>query len=101
MSLLPHQERNPARGVGIVKTPDTRSALREWILARNPHMQREELADDTPILKQRIVTSLQLMELILFLEQLQKRVITPDRCRPGAFDTIDTICQTFFGGDAS
>jgi hypothetical protein len=84
-----------------VKTSNARSALREWILTRNLHMRPEDLADDTSILKARIITSLHLMDLILFLEHIGASAMTPDRLHPGAFDTIDTICRTFLESDAA
>lgn len=84
-----------------MNTLDAKSALREWILARNRRVRPEELKDDTPILRQRVITSLQLMDLILFLEELGAKSITIDRMRPGAFDSIDTICRAFFVSEAA
>lgn len=79
----------------------TKSVLRRWILARNTGIQPQELADDTLILKGRILTSLQLMDLILFLEELRERAIKTDCLRPGAFDTVDAIYETFLQEIAS
>ena len=49
---------------------NSRVQLRHWVLAKNGKIRPEELDDHTPILEQRIITSLQVMDLILFLEQL-------------------------------
>ncbi len=79
---------------------EKKSALRRWILDRDTAIRSQDLADDTPILKERILTSLQIMDLILFLEELGERAIKPDSLHPGAFDTVDTIYETFLQGVA-
>lgn len=72
-----------------------RHALRAWIVERNGDIRPEEIADDTPILERRIVSSLQLMDLILYVEQLSGRPIDPAWLRPGAFESVNAICDTF------
>ena len=72
----------------------SRSRLREWILASG-RVVRSELRDDTPLLETRLVTSLQLVELILYLEDLRGRPLDAERLAPGSFRDIDTICRNF------
>ena len=72
-----------------------REALREWIVATSGRIGREALRDDTPILEQRILTSLHVLELVLFLEQATGRPIDVRRLQPGVFRDVDTICRTF------
>ena len=50
-----------------------RAALRAWILERRPGLDPAALRDDTPLLKSRVLTSLDLLELITFLERLRAR----------------------------
>lgn len=72
----------------------SRGRVRAWILAGGrvaPH----ELRDDTPLIETRIVTSLQLVELILYLEELRGRPLDPERLAPGSFRDVDTICRNF------
>ena len=79
---------------------EKKTALRHWILERNTTIRAQELADDTPILKERILTSLQIMDLVLFLEELGKRTIKSESLRPGAFDTVDAIYENFLRNGA-
>ena len=80
---------------------EARTALRAWIVKTSGRIREEELADDTPILEQRILTSLHVMDLLLFLEKLTGRTIDPERLKPGAFRDVDTICRNFVSGEGS
>jgi acyl carrier protein len=75
--------------------PALREALREWIVKTSGRIVPETLRDDTPILEQRILTSLHVLELVLFLEQVTGRPIDVHRLQPGAFRDVETICRTF------
>ena len=71
-----------------------RQALRDWVTERNPAAQ--ELRDDTSLITNRLVTSLQVTDLLLFIESLRGRQIEIECLTPGAFHDINTICSTFF-----
>ncbi|HEX9782361.1 MAG TPA: hypothetical protein VGA56_06455 [Opitutaceae bacterium] len=75
---------------------DIRGALREWVLKTSTKITAGELKDDMPIIEERIITSLQIMDLILFLEQLTGRSIDVAQLRPGVFRSIDAIYKNFF-----
>jgi acyl carrier protein len=68
-----------------------RAALREWIGQR-----AGPVADDTPLIADRLIDSLQIVELVLFLEELTGRSVRPEQLEPGAFSDIETICRRFF-----
>ena len=72
-----------------------RQALRAWILGNTAKVEAFELTDQTPLLDTQIVNSLQLMELILFLEDTLGRSIDVTGLRPGVFHSIDSIAETF------
>jgi hypothetical protein len=74
---------------------ELREALREWIVRTSGRIGHEALRDDTPILEQRILTSLHVLELVLFLEQVTGRPIDVGRLQPGVFRDVDTICRSF------
>jgi hypothetical protein len=74
-----------------------RERLRQWILEKSGKLAAAQLRDDTPILEQRILTSLQLPELILFLEELSGRPLDVSQLKPGVFRDVDTICRNFLG----
>jgi acyl carrier protein len=79
---------------------NSRVQLRHWVLAKNGKIRPEELDDHTPILEQRIITSLQVMDLILFLEQLTGKPIEVEMLQPGAFRSIETLYQHFCAAEA-
>jgi acyl carrier protein len=72
-----------------------RAQLRDWVVRTSIRIARDELKDDTPLLEHRIITSLQVMDLILFIESLSGRPVDVEQLRPGLFRDVDTICRHF------
>jgi len=72
----------------------SRQRIREWIMLEGRVASRD-LQDDTPLLQDRLITSFQLVELILYLESLRGRPIDEARLVPGCFRDIDTIARNF------
>ena len=85
-----------------MSTPDQeqkfKQLLREWIGQRTQRLILGGLRDDTPILEQRVITSLQVMELILFVEKTSGRSVNVSQLKPCSFRSIDNIYTTFFTG---
>lgn len=75
-----------------------RSSLKSWICQSNGKIRPEELTDQTPIIEQRILSSLQVMEFILFVDSLRGAPVDLQRLGPGVLKDIDTIYHTFFEG---
>ncbi|HEY8024226.1 MAG TPA: hypothetical protein VIF60_06655 [Burkholderiaceae bacterium] len=79
------------------ETTDSKQLLRDWIAKHaREGVNAGILADDTPILEQRIISSLQVMELILFIEKTAGRPVNVTQLKAGSFRSIDTIHDTFF-----
>ena len=78
------------------KEEEVRQSLRDWIVKKNGKIKPDELNDQTPVIEQRIISSLQVMDLILFLEQLSGKPIEVDDLKPGVFRDIDSIYRNFF-----
>ena len=76
-----------------------RAQLHEWVLAKNGRMAAAELTDDTLILARRVVNSLQVMDLILFIERLRGVPVDVRQIKPGCFRSIGAIVESFFGED--
>jgi acyl carrier protein len=74
---------------------EIKTALRDWIV-RKGKIQPEELNHQTPFLEQRIISSVQLMELILFMEDLSGKPIDVKALKKGMLRDIDTIFENFF-----
>ena len=75
---------------------EERNALRTWIRERNPDVPPGEPTDDTRIIERRYLTSLQVADLLLYIEELRQSPVDPSRLRPGVFATIDAIHAAFF-----
>lgn len=69
--------------------------IRDWIIGRNAKVGPGDFADDTPLIEQRIITSLQVMDLVLFLEELTGRLVDVEQLKPGVFRSVNAIYQNF------
>ena len=78
---------------------DIRQTLREWVSQQNSTMVPTDLSDTTPLIEQRLISSLHILELILLLEQLRQRPIDVAQLKPGVFRDVNTIYQHFFVED--
>jgi acyl carrier protein len=76
--------------------PTTASLLHQWVIEQNGRVSPEEITYDTPLLEQRIITSLHIMELILFIERLRGASIDVRLIGPGSFRSINAIVTHFF-----
>lgn len=74
---------------------DPREALRRWVLERNPGLDPEAVSFRTPLIEQRYLTSLQVADLLGFLERLRGEPVDVAALRPGVFRDIETICAAF------
>jgi hypothetical protein len=76
------------------------TCLRQWLVAKNGALAAHDLDDDTPIVEQRLLSSLQVASLLLYIEQLRGAPIDIESLQPGAFRSLATIYQHFFNGAA-
>lgn len=79
---------------------EIKAALKEWIAKKSGKVAAADLADDTPIIERRIISSLQVMDLILHLERLRGKPVEIDSLKPGAFRTVGDIYANFFPAEA-
>ena len=72
-----------------------RDKLRRFIIE---HARRsiEDLTDDTLILEEGIVSSLEIVELVLYVESLLGTEIDAEQVDPRMFASINTLYQAFF-----
>ena len=75
---------------------EIRQALRDWVLNMNGKIDPTELDDETAIIEQRIISSLQIVDLIMFIEHLSGRSIDVSQLKPGVFRNISVIHHKFF-----
>jgi acyl carrier protein len=80
-----------------VKTEtNIRHALRQWIAGVSDKTSAENLRDDTPLFRNGILKSVQVSDLILYIEELAERAVDVEQIKPGVFRDIDTIYRSFF-----
>lgn len=73
-----------------------RQSLKRWIVEHSKAQVRGELGDDTPILEQGILSSLDIVELVLFIESLRGEEVDTDAIEPEVFTSVDTLWKGFF-----
>jgi acyl carrier protein len=80
---------------------EIRAALRQWILTRAQAEAGRVLHDDTPILEPGLLSSLDVVELILFIESLRGEEVDVDRIEPEALTDVDALYDAFFRARAA
>ena len=61
---------------------DVRQELRTWVRSKVAE-DAPTIDDSTQLIASRLITSLQVMDLLLFLEELRQEPINPSSLRPG------------------
>jgi len=73
-----------------------REELRAWILERAGAPWDRLPRDDLAIVDDGLLSSLDVVEFILFIEDLRGEEVDIDRIEPDAFTNIDTLVEAFF-----
>ncbi|HEB90473.1 MAG TPA: hypothetical protein ENI85_12955 [Deltaproteobacteria bacterium] len=73
-----------------------REALRSWILERSGASSDRLARDDMPILEEGLLSSLDVVEFILFIESLREEEVDIENIEPEVFTSIDTLVEAFF-----
>jgi acyl carrier protein len=74
--------------------------VRACLATIKPDINIAEIQTDTPLLAERVITSFDVLDLILHLEQQSGRSIRRDQLVPGSFRDIATIARIFLGAEA-
>ncbi|MCG8591477.1 MAG: hypothetical protein MJE66_19450 [Proteobacteria bacterium] len=75
---------------------EIKESLRAWILERAQSGPDQKLQNDTPILDDGILSSLDVVELVLFVESLKGEDVDVDDIQPEALASIDALYAAFF-----
>ncbi len=71
--------------------------LREWIVSRSKIPVVEgQLTDDTPIIEDGYLSSLDIVEFVLYIESLRGDEVDLDDLEPEVFESTNTMYQAFF-----
>ena len=79
-----------------MKHLDTKSAIKAWMAERNCSIEAADIGDDTRIIEQKVITSMQIMDLILFIESLRGKPVEPAQIKAGSFQSVNAIEEAFF-----
>ena len=74
--------------------------VRGCLAAIKPGVDIDAIADDTALLENRVITSFDVLDLILHLERASGRTIRRDQLVPGSFRDVRTIARVFLGAPA-
>lgn len=74
---------------------NVKTQLRGWIKAKCH--TGEEVTDDLNVIETRIISSLDIMELIIFIEQIKGEKFNLKNIKPGSFNSVNSIYTSFFG----
>ncbi len=73
--------------------------VRSCLAAIKPEVDIDAVGDDTPLLKERVITSFDVLDLLLHLEQASGQPVNRTQLAPGSFRDIATIASVFFGAE--
>lgn len=80
--------------------PTVREALRSWITERSRKALDSPLRDDTALIEQGILSSVQVMDVILLIERLRNRPVDVAELKPGSFRDLNSIMKAFFQAES-
>jgi acyl carrier protein len=76
------------------------SKVRTCLAAVKPDIDLALVDDDTPLLEDRVITSFDVLDLMLHLERVSGQKIGRSQLVPGSFRDIDTIARVFLGRES-
>jgi len=76
-----------------------KAELRSWILERAETGSGQEFGYDTQVLEEGLLSSLDVVELILFIESIKGGEVDPDAIEPESLTDINTMYAVFLASD--
>lgn len=74
---------------------NSRQVLRDWIRSRAQSGAGAPITDQTLIIQEGLITSVDVLNLILLIEELGGIEIDATELTPDMLESIDKICRTF------
>jgi hypothetical protein len=75
------------------------SKVRACLAAIKPDVDIDSVSDTTPLLEERVITSFDVLDLILHMEQASGQPVNRAQLAPGSFRDIATLASVFFGAE--
>jgi acyl carrier protein len=79
----------------VMPEAEVRRQLKRWI-AEHAKNTVSALSDDTPILEQGILSSLDIVEFVLYIESLRGVEVDTEAIAPEAFASVNALFDAFF-----
>ncbi len=73
--------------------------VRACLSAIKPGLDVASIRADTPLLEERVITSFDVLDLLLYLEHASGRQVSRAQLVPGSFRDIETIARVFIDGE--
>jgi len=83
--------------MSVMTKERARAELRAWVVETSGKIRETDLKDDTALLEQRIISSLHVADLVLFVESLRGSPIDVALLDGKSLRDIDAVCATFLG----
>jgi acyl carrier protein len=78
-----------------ITNSEARQVLREWICSKARSVDESTITDQTLIIEDGLISSVDVLELFMLIEELGEIEIDATELEPGMLGSIDMICQTF------
>jgi len=75
---------------------EVRAKLRDWIARHAKRPLAAKFDDETPVLELGILSSLDVVEFVLYIESLRGNEVDADNIEPEAFTNVNTLYSAFF-----
>lgn len=76
--------------------PPKLQRIREWI-ATSAGISPDDLSADTPLVEDRVLTSIMILDLLGIIEEVAGAPVDPDAIRASAFHDLGAIGSSFLG----
>ena len=81
---------------------EVKGKLRSWIISQSKQQVADhELTDDTPVIESGYLSSLDVVEFVLYIESLLDAEIELEDLEPEVFTSTNTMYATFFARNAA
>ena len=78
----------------MISEENIKENIRQWLLKKS--LTNKTVSLSTPLLKEKIINSVQIMDLILYIEHLSHGSVKAEQINPNSFNSIDSIYSAFF-----
>ena len=75
---------------------EIKSKIRKWLAQFHHESDIESIRDDLALIENKVISSIQIMDLILFIEHLRGTELKAEEIQAKSFHSINSIYEHFF-----